>query len=117
MRRLVVTAPDPAAQLVQLGQAELVGALDDDGVGARHVDTKTTQHPILSLCALKSLNLLACGSSARHIILHDPRAEAQGVTAATDPDTRNAAAISLHEWYMATAEGRDRAAQKVSVRG
>ncbi len=35
---LVVTAPDAAAQLVQLGQAELVGALDDDGVGAGHVD-------------------------------------------------------------------------------
>ncbi len=35
---LVVTAPDAPAQLVQLGQAELVGALDDDGVGARYVD-------------------------------------------------------------------------------
>ncbi|MCY1352806.1 hypothetical protein D9M69_391250 [compost metagenome] len=35
---LVVAAADPAAQLVQLGQAELVGALDDDGVGAGHVD-------------------------------------------------------------------------------
>jgi len=35
---LVVTASDAAAQLMQLCQAELVGALDDDGVGARHVD-------------------------------------------------------------------------------
>ena len=34
----VVRAPDPAAQLVQLRQAELVGAVDDDGVGGRHVD-------------------------------------------------------------------------------
>ena len=34
----VVTAADAATQLVQLGQAEFVGALDDDGVGARHVD-------------------------------------------------------------------------------
>jgi len=34
----VVTATHTSAQLVQLRQAELVGALDDDGVGARHVD-------------------------------------------------------------------------------
>jgi len=31
-------APDAPAQLVQLGQAQLVGAVDDDGIGARHVD-------------------------------------------------------------------------------
>src|SRR5471030_2421750 len=35
---LVMTATDPAAQLVQLRQAKLVGTLDDDGVGAGHVD-------------------------------------------------------------------------------
>ncbi|MCY1214905.1 hypothetical protein D9M72_267360 [compost metagenome] len=35
---LVVRAPDPAAQLVQLRQAELVRAVDQDGVGGRHVD-------------------------------------------------------------------------------
>ena len=35
---LVVRAADAAAQLVQLRQAELVGAVDDDGVGGRHVD-------------------------------------------------------------------------------
>ncbi|SVJ66326.1 Uncharacterised protein [Klebsiella pneumoniae] len=33
-----MAATDAAAQLVQLGQAELVGALDEDGVGAGHVD-------------------------------------------------------------------------------
>lgn len=37
------------------------------------VDTRTTQHPLLSICALPSLSLLACGSSAAHITLHDPR--------------------------------------------
>ena len=36
---LVVGAAHAAAQLVQLGQAELVGALDDDGVGGGDVDT------------------------------------------------------------------------------
>ena len=35
---LVVRAADAAAQLVQLRQAELVGAADHDGVGAGHVD-------------------------------------------------------------------------------
>jgi hypothetical protein len=35
---LVVRAADAAAQLVQLGQAELVGAVDEDGVGVRIVD-------------------------------------------------------------------------------
>ena len=35
---LVVAAANTTAQLVQLGQAELVSALNDDGVGARHVD-------------------------------------------------------------------------------
>ena len=34
----MVTAPDSAAQLVQLSQAELIGTLDDNGVGARYVD-------------------------------------------------------------------------------
>ena len=35
---LVVRAADAAAQLVQLREAELVGAADDDRVRARHVD-------------------------------------------------------------------------------
>ncbi len=35
---LVVATADPATQLVQLRQAKFVGALDDDGVGAGHVD-------------------------------------------------------------------------------
>ena len=35
---LVVRAADAPAQLVQLRQAELVGAAHHDGVGARHVD-------------------------------------------------------------------------------
>ncbi|KAF8475820.1 WD40-repeat-containing domain protein [Kalaharituber pfeilii] len=47
------------------------------------IDTRTTSHPILSLCALPSLSLLACGSSARHITLHDPRASSTTVSQAT----------------------------------
>ncbi|MNM79225.1 hypothetical protein D3C81_911520 [compost metagenome] len=35
---LMVRAAHAAPQLVQLGQAELVGAVDQDGVGGRHVD-------------------------------------------------------------------------------
>ncbi|KAF2090490.1 WD40 repeat-like protein [Saccharata proteae CBS 121410] len=47
------------------------------------VDTRTTAQPLLSLTALKELNLLAAGTSARHITLVDPRAEARTVTALT----------------------------------
>lgn len=70
------------------------------------VDTRTTQHPILSLCPLPSLNLLACGSSARHIILHDPRASASGISTATLRGHTNAV-VSLsacpdNEWQMAS---------------
>src|SRR3954447_25360598 len=36
--RLVVRAPNPPAELVELCQAEAIGAVDDDGVGARIVD-------------------------------------------------------------------------------
>jgi ribosome biogenesis protein YTM1 len=45
-----------------------------DLITARCVDTKQTNYSLLSLTALKSMNLLATGSSARHINLHDPRA-------------------------------------------
>src|SRR3546814_2886271 len=34
----VCSSDRPAAQLVQLGKAEHVGAVDDDGVGARDVE-------------------------------------------------------------------------------
>ncbi|CAR28672.1 ZYRO0F09372p [Zygosaccharomyces rouxii] len=45
-----------------------------DLVTSRCVDTKTTSYSLLSLAQLPSLHLLACGSSARHITLHDFRA-------------------------------------------
>ena len=34
-------APDPAAQLVELGEAERVGAIDDDRVRVRDVESRT----------------------------------------------------------------------------
>lgn len=45
-----------------------------DLMTARCVDTKQTNYSLLSVVALKNMNLLATGSSARHINLHDPRA-------------------------------------------
>ncbi|CCH41046.1 hypothetical protein BN7_583 [Wickerhamomyces ciferrii] len=51
-----------------------------DLVTARAVDTRTTGFSLLSIASLTKLNLLACGSSARHITLHDPRASATTVT-------------------------------------
>lgn len=44
-----------------------------DLVTARCIDTKTTSYSLLSVAQLPSLHLLACGSSARHITLHDVR--------------------------------------------
>lgn len=44
-----------------------------DLMTARCVDTKQTNYSLLSLVALKNMSLLATGSSARHINLHDPR--------------------------------------------
>jgi centromere/kinetochore protein ZW10 len=47
------------------------------------VDTRTTSHALLSLTALPTLNLLAAGTSARHITLIDPRASATQIAAMT----------------------------------
>jgi len=47
------------------------------------VDARSTAHPLLSLCAMSAVSLLAAGSSARHITLLDPRASAATVAAMT----------------------------------
>lgn len=45
------------------------------------VDTRTTSFPLLSITVLPQPGLIACGSSARHITLHDPRATANSTQA------------------------------------
>ncbi|KAF2099201.1 putative microtubule associated protein [Rhizodiscina lignyota] len=47
------------------------------------VDTRTTAHPLLSLAAMNGANLLAAGTSARHITMIDPRASATTIAAMT----------------------------------
>ena len=47
------------------------------------VDTRTTSHALLSLTALPELNLIAVGTSARHITLVDPRASATTIATMT----------------------------------
>ncbi|KAF2804323.1 WD40 repeat-like protein [Mytilinidion resinicola] len=47
------------------------------------VDTRTTSHSLMSLAALPALNLVAAGTSARHITLIDPRASAKTIAALT----------------------------------
>ncbi|GMM35263.1 Ytm1 protein [Saccharomycopsis crataegensis] len=44
-----------------------------DLVTGRAVSSSTTGFSLLSVVELPTVNLLACGSSARHIMLHDPR--------------------------------------------
>lgn len=54
------------------------------------VDTRTTGHSLLSLAALPKLNLLATGTSARHITLIDPRASATQISVMTLRGHKNA---------------------------
>ena len=54
------------------------------------VDTRTTGHSLLSLCAVPSRNLLATGTSARHITLIDPRVSATQVSVMTLRGHKNA---------------------------
>jgi ribosome biogenesis protein YTM1 len=59
------------------GQDHTVRTLDL--TTSRNVDTRTTSHPLFSICALPGISsqLLAAGTSARHITLLDPRVSAQ----------------------------------------
>ncbi|KAM9923237.1 hypothetical protein OXX59_005303 [Metschnikowia pulcherrima] len=47
-----------------------------DLVTSRCVDTRSTGYALLSVLQLPAVNLIASGSSARHINLHDPRTHA-----------------------------------------
>ncbi|KAI5820615.1 WD40-repeat-containing domain protein [Pyronema omphalodes] len=72
-----------------------------------NVTTKKAKNPILSLATMKELNLLACGTSARHIILNDPRENAETVSTATLRGHTNAvvglSANPANEWELASA--------------
>ena len=70
---LVVRAADAAAQLVQLREAEAVGAVDDDGVGGRHVDAglddRRAQQQVVALrveLAHHALQLALAHLAVRH---------------------------------------------------
>lgn len=54
------------------------------------VDTRTTGHALLSICAVPSRSLLATGTSARHITLIDPRASATQISVMTLRGHKNA---------------------------
>lgn len=58
------------------------------------VDTRSTGHSLLSLCAMPARNLLATGTSARHITLVDPRASATQISVMTLRGHKNSA-VSL----------------------
>ncbi len=61
-----------------------------DLMTSRCVDTRTTGHSLLSLCAIPSRNLLATGTSARHITLVDPRDSATQISVMTLRGHKNA---------------------------
>lgn len=54
------------------------------------VDTRTTSHALLSIAALPEVNLIAAGTTARHITLVDPRAQATSIVAMTMRGHNNA---------------------------
>ncbi|KAL8781824.1 MAG: hypothetical protein Q9194_000184 [Teloschistes cf. exilis] len=77
---------------------------------ATALDARSTSHSLLSLAALPSLNLVAAGTSARHITLIDPRTSATNIVAmtlrghknavvslATDPDSIHCLASGSHD--------------------
>lgn len=50
-----------------------------DIITGQNVATSTTSYSLLSLLELPKLNLLVTGSSARHILLHDPRSDSSSI--------------------------------------
>lgn len=54
------------------------------------VDTRTTAQSLLALCAIPSRNLLAAGTSVRHITLIDPRVSATQISVMTLRGHKNA---------------------------
>ncbi|KAI9818134.1 MAG: ribosome biogenesis protein ytm1 [Pycnora praestabilis] len=94
------------------------------------VDTRTTSHPLLSLVALPDLNLLAAGTSARHITLIDPRASATTISALTlrghtnavvslarDPDSSYGLVSGSHDGTCRIWDVRSRKSEKEGVVG
>lgn len=67
----IIFAPDDNTVAYSVSQDHTIKTWDL--VTSRLVDTRTTGFSLLSIISLPKLNLLACGSSARHITLHDPR--------------------------------------------
>lgn len=74
----LIFAPNDSSVAYSVSQDHTIKTWDL--VTSRPVDTRTTGFSLLSITSLPKLNLLACGSSARHITLHDPRASATTVT-------------------------------------
>ncbi|EPS37094.1 hypothetical protein H072_9297 [Dactylellina haptotyla CBS 200.50] len=72
----VIHAQDPTAAYSVSWDKSII---THDLVTAQVVDTRVTQHALLSIATLPSLNLIAAGSAARHITLHDPRVSSSTV--------------------------------------
>ena len=94
------------------------------------VDTRTTSHALLSLTSLPDVNLIAVGTSARHITLIDPRASATTVSAMTlrghtnavvtlvrDPDSAYGLLSGSHDGTCRIWDVRSRRNEKDGVVG
>ena len=94
------------------------------------VDTRSTSHALLSLAPFPDLNLLAAGTSARHITLIDPRASATTVSAMTlrghtnavvslarDPDSAYGLVSGSHDGTCRVWDVRSSRSEKEGVIG
>ncbi|KAF3934013.1 Striatin-3 [Dactylella cylindrospora] len=75
----VIHASDPTAAYSVSWDKSII---THDLVTSQVVDNRATQHPLLSVASLSSLNLIAAGSAARHITLHDPRVSSSSIQTA-----------------------------------
>ncbi|KAK6530029.1 ribosome biogenesis protein ytm1 [Orbilia ellipsospora] len=103
----VIHSPDPTAAYSVSWDKSII---THDLVTSQVVDTRVTQHALLSIATLPSLNLIAAGSAARHITLHDPRASSKTVQSAVLRGHTNAVvtfARSPESDYVFASGGHD----------
>lgn len=76
----IVFSDDPSVAY-SVGQDHTIKTWDL--ITGQNVDSKITKAPLLCVEKLTDLHLVICGSSARHIVVHDPRAGSDKIVSHT----------------------------------
>ncbi|EPY52598.1 ribosome biogenesis protein Ytm1 [Schizosaccharomyces cryophilus OY26] len=90
-----------------------------DLITGQSVTSRITKNPLLCVEKLNDLHLLACGSSARSITLHDPRASSDKITSMTLSGHKNLVsdlAASPENPYMFASVSHDNSCRVWDVR-